>query len=489
MRNLAAGSQGNDSFGGAMLFRVFLNSMLGAAVLLNAAFGQSANQTELDILQKRIGELESQLRSISDELERLKQTGTNKVDRPVIAEAKPSAENETSKASESAARPPVQSSGIRITPYGSIYFNAFSNSGGTNNADVPLFATPTGRGNAGAGLRQTRLGLRVEGAKVGSANLGAVIETDFFGGFPAVGIGENFGVVRLRLAHVKFDRENTSLTIGQDWMVFAPQNPTSLAAAAIPQMAAAGNNWARLPQVKVEHRLSNEFRLQAAVLAPQTGDSNAAASFFLQPNSGSVSRIPFFQSRLAFTGKDLFGSGKTGTIGVSGHFGRSAVFVGATPRRYDIDSFGIAADWNIPLTGRVSLAGEAFTGRNLAGFQGGIFQGYNSEFPSPTGGLTAAVRGIRTSGGWIQLGFTPPVMNDKISLLGSVGIDDPNDRDLLTITPRDLRRRNLAWAFDAIYRFTPQFSAGLEYRGFVTYWTLSGRRRSDHINLGAVYTF
>ncbi|HMQ04769.1 MAG TPA: hypothetical protein PKD26_12695 [Pyrinomonadaceae bacterium] len=460
------------------------------AVMVIAASAQSAQQTELDILQKRIAELESQLRSISEELERLRQEGTNKVDRPVIAETKPNAENETSKAPESAARSPVQPSGIRITPYGSIYFNVFSNTGGTNNADVPLFATPTGRGNAGASLRQTRLGLRIEGARVGEANLGAVIEGDFFGGFPAVGIGENFGIVRLRLAYIKIDREKTSLTVGQDWMVFAPQNPTSLAAAAIPQMAAAGNNWARLPQVKVEHRLSNEFRLLAAVLSPQTGDSNATASFFLQPNSGSVSRLPFFQSRLAFTGKDLFGSAITGTIGVSGHFGRSAVFVGSTPRRYDIDSFGIAADWNIPLARRVSLAGEAFTGKNLAGFQGGVFQGYNLEFPISTSGLTAAAaRGIRTSGGWMQLGFTPPAANDKISLFGSFGIDDPNDRDLLTISPRDLRLRNLAWAFDAIYRFTPQFSAGLEYRGFVTHWTLSGRRRSDHVNLGAVYTF
>ena len=36
---------------------------------------------------------------------------------------------------------------VRAVPYGTIYFNAFGNSGGTNNADDPLFATPTNQGN------------------------------------------------------------------------------------------------------------------------------------------------------------------------------------------------------------------------------------------------------------------------------------------------------------------------------------------------------
>src|SRR6266542_1388429 len=131
-----------------------------------------------------------------------------------------------------------EASPVKVTPYGTIYFNLFDNSAGTNNADVPLWATP-GTGNLGASARQTRLGLRVTGVTAAKAKVSAVVEVDFFGGFPSVGIGDNMGVVRLRLANVRLDWSHTSLILGQDWMVFAPANPISIAAAGIPLMAAA----------------------------------------------------------------------------------------------------------------------------------------------------------------------------------------------------------------------------------------------------------
>ena len=118
---------------------------------------------------------------------------------------------------------------MHVVPYGTIYFNASGNSGGTNNDDVPLFATPSGTDNLSASVRQTRIGIRLQAAKNLGANLNGVIEADFFGGFPAFGVGENFGLVRLRLANVRLDWERTSLIVGQDWMTFAPNNPVSIA--------------------------------------------------------------------------------------------------------------------------------------------------------------------------------------------------------------------------------------------------------------------
>ncbi len=41
---------------------------------------------------------------------------------------------------------------IRLTPYGTIFFNAFGNSSGTNNTDVPLWATTTSGGNTSASV-------------------------------------------------------------------------------------------------------------------------------------------------------------------------------------------------------------------------------------------------------------------------------------------------------------------------------------------------
>jgi hypothetical protein len=373
----------------------------------------------------------------------------------------------------------------RLTPYGSIYFNAFGNTGGTNNADVPLFATSTGASHASASVRQTRLGIRLQDARVGNAKLNAVLEADFFGGFPTMGLGENFGVVRIRLANARLDWERTSVTIGQDWMPLAPLNPTSIAAAAIPQMAAAGNNWARIPQVRAEHRFAGGITIVGAVLSPQTGDHPAGSSFFLQPNGGAASSVPFVQSRAAYGRNNWFGSGKPGSIAVAGHYGRSRV-----AGEY-LDSAGVAADWSMPLHSRFVLTGEAFFGRNLAGFQGGIFQGTNPDFAYRTGAIITpgGPRSIGSRGGWMQASFTPAVFANRWSLHASAGIDDPNDGDLTSISRTNYRTRNLAFAANTIYRLTPQFWLGAEFRHFRTSYLNTVQRTASHLNLGAVYSF
>ncbi len=468
-------------------------------------------------LQKRIAQMEAEMKLLREEMDKLKSalpavSGSSiqnanydstarksDVKPDAKPDEKPEASKQTASSEKNEAASPQQTKSLgvdvgsaRLTPYGTIYFNAFTNSAGTNNADVPAFATPTGVGTTSASVRQTRFGLKLEGGRVGNARLSGVVEVDFYGGFPSVGIGENFGVVRLRLANARFDWEKTSVVVGQDWMVFAPVSPNSLAAAAIPQMAAAGNNWARLPQVKIETKLSKNFTLQGAVLAPQTGDFVTNASFFLQPTSGSSSRVPYFQSRLAFADGNFLGTKKAGSVGLSAHYGRSRVFTGASANiENDIDSLGVALDWNFPLVKRLSLAGEAFFGRNLGGFQGGVFQGYNNDFAYRNGGtlVPGGARAIGTRGGWMQLGFTPDVWQDRLAIYGSIGIDDPREEDLVSRTPRDFRRQNFSYAFDAIYKLTPQFQIGAEFRRMQTLYLLSGGRDANHFNLGAAYSF
>ncbi|HEX8288801.1 MAG TPA: hypothetical protein VF556_12430 [Pyrinomonadaceae bacterium] len=496
-----------------LAFCFIVNAQTGsvAQIKTTAETNAPGNTNAGDETQTRVKQLEAQMQMMQAEIEQLKkhivkqqptqpsaaQTETKPASKePNSVAAKPEIKttetiNTEAKQTAQPKQLGVDIGSARLTPYGTIYFNAFGNSGGTNNSDVPLFATPTGTGNASATVRQTRLGARVEGARVGNARLSAIVEADFFGGFSNIGIGENFGVVRLRLANARLDWEKTSVTIGQDWMVFAPVNPTSIAAAAIPQMAAAGNPWARLPQVKIERKLGANFTVQGAVLAAQTGDYPTASNFFLQPTSGAASRTPFFQSRIAFADKNFFGTKKAGSIGLSGHFGQSRVFTEAANDRHDVDSVGVALDWNIPLSEQFNLAGEAFFGRNLGGFQAGVFQSINTDSAYRQNNIliSGGVRSIGTRGGWTQLGFTPKIWKNRFSILGSIGIDDPRDEDLTSLTRRDFRSRNLVFAFDLIYRFTPQFQVGAEFRRFQTDYLFSGRQNSNHVNLGAAYSF
>ena len=372
---------------------------------------------------------------------------------------------------------------IKITPYGIAYFNFFSNSDAVNNGDVPLFAAATGPGHLGMTARQSRLGIRVTGATVGSAKVIGVIEGDFFGGYPAVGIGDNMGVFRLRLANARLDWAKGSLVAGQDWMIFAPVNPLSLSSAGIPLFAAGGNLWSRLPQVRGEWK-TKKVLLQGGVLAPQTGDFNSA--FFYQPGSGALSETPFLQGRAALTLANFAASKKVATIGVSGHWGQSRV---TTPVDRTVDSNGIALDFVLPLGTKVTVQGEAFTGTNLGGFQGGVFQGLVIDGAVPGAGGTPVLDGPRaldSAGGWVQVlaAVTPTV-----TVHGGFGTDDPDDADFLTVTRRESRLENTAISLGFQHKVSAHISWGLEYRTLDTKYLIAGDKDAGHVNAAFTFTF
>jgi hypothetical protein len=377
-----------------------------------------------------------------------------------------------------AAPPSPEPPAVKVTPYGTLYFNGFANSDAVNNQDVPLWVTG-GPGDLSATARQTRLGLRVAAPPVLGAKTTAVVETDFFGGFPAIGTGENFGQVRLRLALARLEWARTTLVIGQDWMVFAPVNPASLASAAIPGVAAGGNPWARIPQVRLERRLGPVLA-QGAALAPQSGDFSAA--FLAQPNSGALSEQPYLQARVALTSASWLGSKRAAAVGLSGHHGQSRIVASARPPQ-DLASNGIAADWSVPLGRHAALSGEAYAGENLAGFQAGVFQGVNPD----ASGATPSARAIASRGGWAQLAIAPA--GRRVSGSVALGIDDPDDDDLQSTPARNWRLENRVAAVALNVRCSPQLTFGAEYRRFETTFASTGERDGHHVNLAAVLVF
>ncbi len=483
---------------------VGLSLSISAQTLASPETSVTGGKIEEDAIE-RVKRLESKVTAMLAELEALKRslrTADNQtVDKSVPTASVAAANSDAPGSSEKVATEnksesvkkdlSIDAGDYRVTPYGIIFFNAFANSNGTNNADDPLWATSGKPGNSGASGRQTRLGVRITGGKFGGANVSGVVEADFYGGFPGVGVGENMGVLRLRVAKATFEWEKTSLLIGQDWILFAPNNPQSIAAAAIPQFAAAGNPWARLPQIRIEQKIGKNFKFQGALLAPSAGDfpAGGAAPALLQPGSGSSSKVPFIQSRIAYSNGNWFGSKKNGTIGLAGHYGRSRVSSGNFSG--DIDGYGIAFDWSFPIVNRVSISGEVFSGENLGGMQAGIFQGYNSSYAIIVNNapVAAGVKGIRTHGGWTQLGWNLPGFGDRLNIYGSVGIEDPHNQDLVSHNKQNFRTRNFGYAFDLIYKLTPQFSIGGEFRRLETSYFFTDREKANHLNFGASYSF
>jgi hypothetical protein len=192
---------------------------------------------------------------------------------------------------------------------------------------------------------------------------------------------------------------------------------------------------------------------------------------------------------MAFIDTNWLGTKKTGSVGLSGQYGRARV--ANTPGNNQIESIGIAADWNFPIVARLTINGEAFVGRNLAGFQAGAFQGFNPDFAFRRGLVVTAggPRAIGTRGGWTQLGFTPATLSDRLTIYGTYGLDDPRDSDLVSVSMRDWRLRNQAYAFSFLYKLSPQLSWGIEFRRFDTFYLRSGKQGANHVNLGGTFSF
>jgi hypothetical protein len=126
-----------------------------------------------------------------------------------------------------------------------------------------------------------------------------------------------------------------------------------------------------------------------------------------------------------------------------------------------VKSWSLNTDFDIPLTNRFSVKGEAFVGYNLDDYFGGIFQGVN-----PT---TQEV--IKTAGGFLQMSYTH---NDKWKYHLGFGIEDVKNNDLST----GMRSRNSLYFANVVYTLIPPVDIGLEY----SHWETEYIKMSSGVN-------
>lgn len=388
---------------------------------------------------------------------------------------------------KSDAPPVVSQSKAPVTVYGTLLLNAFFNTATTHNQDIPLFAAkqgadPTGGDkNFGMTARQSRLGMRFQGPAVGNARINGQLEVDFFGGKAALANGINMDLLRLRLAYGRLDWQNFSLEAGQDWSIFAPLNPTTLAEYAIPGLSASGNLWIRTPQLRAEYResLGTASRLiwQVAATDPNVGDySTANLQTVRTPGIGERGRMPAADARVAWTTRY---DDRDFSLGLSGHYGHGKNFgmIGTRNVATSVDSWGVALDYSLPVTSFLSLTGEAYEGRAL-----GIFSGAFGEAVQPPG--TPGQHGVETRGGWAQaqINFTP-----KWQVNLSYGLEVPNGSQL----PVGNRSRNQTYVGNLMYKLSPALTWAWEYRRFLTdfRYQLLANERGDHVDMAVAYSF
>jgi hypothetical protein len=432
-------------------------AIVASALLLPSVVASAAAQpVTSEELLKQLAELRAEVRQLRADLDALRPPATP-LD-PDTTQA--SLELLQTQVAELAQVKVESTSRMAVKLFGTIHTSLFANTANPNWLDSPNIVNPAaadGRdGTFSASLRQTRVGITVDGPTLGPARTSGAFAIDFFGGIPGFVTGQVMGLPRLLVAFARVETDRTAVEIGQDHMMLAPLDPTSLAAFAFPALFRSGNLYLRTPQVRVERALG-PFRLMGGIVAPIAGDVPGEDYRFVPAAfSGERSRRPAAQARFAF-GRGELDAPRQLNVGVSTHVGWEAEGAGLE------DTTATAVDFTVRRD-IIGAAGEVFVGRNIDAF----------------GGATG-VDGLRTRGGWAEVRVYP---SNVVTLVAGGGVDS------LRRQPASVpRRRNRSAYGNVIFSLTPEVQASFEYRWLATLPGSGSERRNHHFDWALAYKF
>ncbi len=360
------------------------------------------------------------------------------------------------------------SSKYRLKLSGIALFNAFGQTGHMDNLDAPTVAIQqapgASSGSLGASLRQSIVGLTGVGPSIYGARTSGDVQMDFFGGLPSGYGAATSGVMRLRVARIRFDWENTSVVVGLDGPLFSPNTPTSYMSLAVPAFASAGNLWTWTPTIRVEQRWPTSvslFKIEAGVMDPSRYASSSVS--VRTANPGESSRKPAYSLRISANGRS---ENRPLSIGVSGIY---------LPQRYGGETasgWGGVTDWRLPLFPHMEWSGEFFAGKGLDVFGGVPYVLVQPSDLNRYNSVTApALAGIRMLGGWSQVKVKLNFRNEFNLAAGSGARSARGTRQtaLLDPTLQFLSRRNDMWFVNYIFRPRSDLVFSTEYRRLRTY--------------------
>jgi hypothetical protein len=439
-----------------------LASVLPLLILLapHRAAAQAAQETRTDETQQ----LRAEMASLRAELEALKRIVADRAPSPQAAqsaEKDPRIDLLQTQVAELAQSKVESTTRFPLKVFGTIHTHMFANSGEPNWMDVPNIVQPRpadGRtGSFSATLRQTRIGFTADGPEVGGARTSGVVAVDFFNGIPGFQTGQVMPLPRLLVGFARIESDRLAFQAGQDHVILAPRDPSSLAAFAFPLLFRSGNLYLRAPQARIEAAFTPGIRLTGGIVAPIGGDLPGEDYRFVPPAlGGERSRHPAFQAHLGYASDAAVDAPRRAAFGVSGHFGRERRTSGVSESWAGALDFAFRRD-------RVGVAGEVFAGSNIDAFGGAT-------------GLDA-----RAEGGWAEVQFFP---TDRLAAHAGFGLDR------LRGSVQSLPRRRSRTAYGNIrFALTPEVEAGLEYYWLATRPGSGGERRNHHVDWVLLYRF
>jgi hypothetical protein len=456
----------------ALGFRAAL-AALAIGLFAPHASAQTATQARPANVQQELSAMRDELSQLRAEVEALKQAlaarapgavATPAPGAPAPADAATTAAKVTmleSQVQEQAQVKVESASRLPVKLFGTIVSNTFYNSNEANWLENPnlvnRFAGIAGRpGSFSSTLRQSRLGVSVDAAVSDDLHATGTLIMDFFGGTPAFSTGSVMGLPRLLYAFTRLEGAKTTLEVGQDLMMLAPRDPTSIAAQSFPDLFRAGNLYLRVPQARVERKLGSHVTAMGGIVAPIAGDFNEDFYTFVPPaGAGERSRMPAWQGRVNFASSE--DESHVAEVGASGHWGRERV--GTTNNT----SWAASADFNVQ-AGKFGAAGEFFHGENIDQFGGSIGQE------------------AKSTGGWAEARVA---MTRRLSITGGFGMDRLPEGEFLFVS----RRENRSVFSNVIFKVTPEVSTSVEYRWLQTLFSGDERRENHHVNWVFAYSF
>ena len=400
---------------------------LGAALLCFPTLAQSEQDTikklqeKTEQLEKRLGEqeaknawLENQIKVLLEKQAGQVQAGTQSASTAPPAAEKPVPPGQASAPQSAPAAAPAKvpvTAKSSVELYGYLKLDSAGDRGQTFPGNYVLWTVPSLDGEQHEQYymtaNATRLGLNFKYPGPGTTVTSGKAEIDFFGGG-----AENKANPMMRHAYlqVEWPESGFGLLAGQTNDLVSPL-PMPTVNYSVGWYG--GNIGYRHPQI----RLTKDFKVgDKSSVTLQGAFVRTMGHLVNERNTGVDSSFPTVQSRFGWTFPVL--ADKKGTVGISGHWGREAYRskVAGEPTR-DYTSWSANLDMKIPLSKRVTLMGEAFTGRDLDSYLGGSDEAINVKKGVAT----------RSSGGWLALnlgGF------EKMTFNLGAGLDNPWGSDL-----------------------------------------------------------
>lgn len=376
---------------------------------------------------------------------------------------------------------PLSESGLKITPYGWLAFEAAYNSRATDCDWTTDVVKKRGGRTSTLSMQDSILGMRFETPeKVNGWKISGKGEFDFAGG------DQNSYDFHWR--HLYFDATHDSgwsVLFGQTWHLWKMVAPSEIDGAWLENT---GYPYRRSPQIRVTKKWkwedsSLEARVGIVKGGPGMGGDRDGDG--IQDNSSSA--WPLVQGALVYDRKAAWEeSDRRWLVGIGGMYGRdrshrmmddgegNPVYNG-TDDEYDSKMIMLAA--SVPFLDKFTLTGQIFAGDNLGGIQGGIGQRVAYREMGQKG------REVSTIGGFVDLSYA---FNDRLTIAGGYGFDDPTDSE--AEHAGGLLYNDRAYV-NAIFKILHNFRVGLEYARLNTKYSDVGNRDDDRIQFSAWYDF